>query len=58
MTKKELHSFQGLACYYRRFIPRFTTFATFLADMLKVRKKGGTPLYWELAAQDIFQVLK
>lgn len=53
-TIKELHSFLGLAGYYRRFVKNFGMIARPLNDLLK---KGVQFTWTEIADQD-FQLLK
>ena len=73
-STKEVHSFLGLASYYRRFIPQFVKWAGLLHDliqpvaMMKKKKKFGIkipplaqnlpPFEWTLEHQESFEKLK
>lgn len=51
---KEVHSFLGLAGYYRCFISNFRILARPLSNLLK----KGTPFVWTEATETTFQLLK
>ncbi|KAA0067836.1 hypothetical protein IC582_019322 [Cucumis melo] len=53
-TVSEVHSFLGLAGYYRRFVENFSPIATPLTQLTK----KGTPFVWSKACEDSFQNLK
>lgn len=54
MTKKDLQQFLGLANYYRWFIPRFSTRAGALTDLIKGKVKGSQRLSWSPLAKAAF----
>lgn len=51
---KQLHSFLGLAGYYRKFVKHFPIIARPLNDLLK----KGTMFLWTSIHEDSFQTLK
>ena len=55
-TKKQLHSFLGLASYYRRYIPNFSTIALPLTD--RTGKKYSNKVKWTDECDIAFQTLK
>ena len=71
-TAKEVHSFLGLASYYRRFIPKFVKWANPLHDLIRPiatkKKHAGTqlqplppdlpPFKWDSQHQETFDRLK
>ena len=73
-TAKEVHSFLGLASYYRRFIPKFAKWANPLHDLIRPiatkKKRAGTrlqpltpdqqlpPFKWDSQHQESFDRLK
>ena len=72
-SAKEVHSFLGLASYYRRFIPQFTKWASPLHELIrpvttKKKKHAGTkvpplsqnlpPFQWSPDCQKFFKKLK
>jgi hypothetical protein len=50
----EIHSFLGLAGYYRRFIENFSKIAKLMTKLLK----SNTPYVWSDKCEAIFQELK
>jgi hypothetical protein len=50
----QVHSFLGLAGYYRRFIPNFSKIAKTITELLK----KGNKYVWCKACDDAFQTLK
>ena len=71
-SAKEVHSFLGLASYYRRFIPQFTKWASPLLELIRLvatkKKCAGTkvpplsqippPFQWSPECQESFEKLK
>ena len=55
-TKKEMHTFLGLASYYRRFVPDLAKFSTFLSPA--VSKKAPSKVTWTLGMADAFYHFK
>ena len=55
-TKKELRSFIGLASYYRKFIPNFSTIAAPLTDLTKNREPNK--VVWTGKQEEAFTLLK
>ena len=55
-TKKQLRSFIGLASYYRRYIPNFSSVAAPLTD--KTGKKYSNKVKWTEDCDKAFQTLK
>ena len=55
-TKKQLRSFLGLAGYYRKFIPNFSTIATPLTDRTKSREPNR--VVWTERQEEAFGTLK
>ena len=55
-TKKQLRSFLGLASYYRRYIPNFSSIATPLTD--RTGKKFPNKIKWTPECDKSFQNLK
>jgi hypothetical protein len=53
-TRKQLHSFVGLAAYFAKFIPQYSNLISPLTEMLSPR----TPYIWTDAAQKSFEVIK
>ena len=53
-TKKQLQTFLGLAGYYRRFIPAFSTIAVPLYDLLQAKSRWK----WEGQEEKAFNLLK
>ncbi|KAL0557201.1 hypothetical protein IC582_005719 [Cucumis melo] len=53
-TVSEVHSFLGLAGYYRRFVENFSRIATPLTQLTR----KGAPFVWSKACEDSFQNLK
>ncbi|KAF8091632.1 hypothetical protein N665_0440s0002 [Sinapis alba] len=53
-TVGEVRSFHGLAGFYRRFVPNFSTIAAPLTEVIK--KNAG--FKWEQAQEEAFQILK
>ena len=53
-TVTEIHSFLGLAGYYRKFIPDFYKIAT---PMTQLTKKG-VQFIWSAQCQEAFELLK
>ncbi|KAL0549247.1 hypothetical protein IC582_013728 [Cucumis melo] len=53
-TVSEVHSFLGLAGYYRRFVENFSGIATPLTQLTR----KGVPFVWSKACEDSFQNLK
>lgn len=51
----EVHSFHGLASFYRNFIKHFSGIC---APMLETIKKASQPFRWTEAAENSFQLLK
>lgn len=51
---KELHSFMGMASYYRRFVPHFSIISKPLTNLLR----KDTMLVWTVASQQSFEALK
>jgi len=49
-----IHSFLGLAGYYRRFIPEFSKIAKPMTELLK----KGVKFYWSNQCEEAFQKLK
>jgi len=50
----EIHSFLGLAGYYRRFIPEFSKITKPMTELLK----KGVKFYWSNQCEEAFQKLK
>ena len=71
-SAKEVHSFLGLASYYRRFIPQFARWASPLHELIRPvatkKKRAGTkvpplsqnlpPFQWSPECQESFEKLK
>jgi hypothetical protein len=53
-TVHQVHSFLGLAGYYRRFIPNFSKIAKPITDLLKKEEK----FFWNAERDEVFQTLK
>ena len=53
-TVSEIRSFLGLASYYRRFVPKFSTVASPLTDLIKKDQK----FEWTERCEEAFQLLK
>ena len=52
---KSLKSFLGLAPYYRRFIPNFSSVA---GSLRLITRKDATPFVWSSSCQEAFELLK
>lgn len=57
-TRKKIQSFLGLANYYRRFVPRFSTLASPLIDLLKGGGKGNKAIQLTPQTLTAFKALK
>lgn len=55
-TKKDIRAFLGLAGYYRRFIPAFSSTAACLSDLTKAM--APTVVDWTAECEDAFMSLK
>lgn len=55
-TKKEVRVFLGIAGYYRKFIPNFSSVATALTDLTK--RKAPNQVQWTKECDTAFQLLK
>ena len=53
-TVTEIRSFLGLASYYRRFVPKFSTIASPLTDLTK----KGQAFEWTDSCDEAFRILK
>ncbi|MGH0153042.1 UNVERIFIED_CONTAM: hypothetical protein FKN15_023917, partial [Acipenser sinensis] len=54
-TKKQVRAFLGLAGYYRRFVPEFSTITAPLSDLTK--KAAPVKVKWSEAAETAFQTV-
>ncbi|CAM4640739.1 unnamed protein product [Caretta caretta] len=55
-TKKQVQAFNGLAGYYRRFVPHFSAIATPITELCK--KGKPEKVVWTEQCQEAFRVLK
>ena len=56
-TKRQMKSFLGLAGFYRRFIPRFSSIASPLTDLTK-KDRPNSIKDWQDKHKKAFQTLK
>ena len=56
-TKRQIKSFLGLAGFYRRFIPNFSSIASPLTDLTK-KNRPNSLKYWQDHIERAFQTLK
>jgi len=57
-TGKHLHSFLGMANFFRTFIPSFSEMATPLTDLLKASGAGTCRIAWSVECETSFNMLK